>query len=169
MRTIEAAEAALAQLDALTAEVEAEMPKTDDPHVPLSGHEQLLERRAKRTLHQIGHGVDPADPTDPRLGDLIRHPLVQGLRVKRPCRSTIAALIEQLRADAAGETRKPSYEGGWPRPYRLRTKVQVHPRAEPAPAGPHVLDGRLVLPGETVLLTEEQSAAFADKFEEVSS
>jgi hypothetical protein len=169
MRTIEAAETALTQFDALRAEVEAGMPKTDDPHVPLSGHEQLLERRAKRTLNQIEHGLDPADVTDPRLGDLIRSPLVQGLRVRRPCRTTIAALIEQLRQGAEGQAKPRSTGATWPRLHRLRTQVRIHPRATPAPAGPHVLDGRLVLPGETVLLTEEQSAAFADKFEEVSS
>ena len=79
-------------------------------------------------------------------------------------------LIEQWRQEAAGEVTRAQASGAtWPRPHRLRTEVQLDRRSKPAPAGPHVNEGRLVLPGEEVLLTEQQWAAWADKFEPVTS
>jgi hypothetical protein len=166
MRTIEYARTQLARFEALQGEFEAARPVFTDAHRMLTDHDRLLLRTSDRNLRQVREGADAAEPTDPALGDLIRDPAVQALRLRRPCIATITALIEQLGQQAAGEPQQHRPQAGR---YRLRTEVQIHPRAKPAPAGPHIHEGRLVLPGEEVLLTEAQAQAWADKFDPVMS
>jgi hypothetical protein len=164
------AETVLAWMRALDRELESELPPVRDAHEVGSGHEALLRQRIERNRRQLLKGFDLEEATDPRLGDLVRHPVVAGLRLRRPCIESVTALIEQLRQEAAGEVARAKMSGAtWPQLRRLKTQVQIDPRSKPVPAGPHVHEGRLVLPGEEVLLTEEQSIAFADKFEPVTS
>lgn len=79
---------------------------------------------------------------------------------------TLTRLREQLLSEEA-ERQKPRQQ--WPRQFRFVRAVVQGQRGRPdARGGSLVMDGRRVMPGEVVTLTEGQATAWKDMFEEIT-
>ena len=101
----------------------------------------------KDAVHRLDVGVDPGDGVVGEVAAFVQRPEVQRLMLKRPGLAALRRMRDALAAQSV-----PAPTAGT---YRLLAGRR------------HSLPERDLQPGETIVLTTEQAAAFGDKFERV--
>jgi hypothetical protein len=118
-----------------------------DPEAPPTKFTSRDKGKIDGDLWALYNGVAPdMGVTDSRLVRLIGQPGLTELQ-----RASV-----RLRAHRETEAAKPVLS--WPRPFRYTGLLHQH-----------TMDGRSLRPGETVMLSQQQASAFADRFEEAES